>query len=95
MTSGYRGVSSLLLAIAFLVPAMTTACATRGYQDPYYNDYHRWDRHETVYYRQWTNENHRDYRDFRRLNHDEQKEYWTWRHGHHDDHDHDHDHDHH
>jgi hypothetical protein len=41
MTSEYRGVSSLLLAIAFLVPAMTTACATRGYQDPYYNDYHR------------------------------------------------------
>jgi hypothetical protein len=88
-----------LLAAAFLVPAITTGCATRTYRtyDPYYNDYHRWDNHETVYYHQWIVENHRDNRDnrdYRRLNRDQQKEYWTWRHNHHDDHDHDHDHDH-
>ena len=68
MTCGYRDLSSLLLAVAFLVPALTTACGGPRYRvyDPYYNDYHRWDRHETVYYQQWVNENHREYRDFRR-----------------------------
>ena len=95
MPSGYRYVSSLLLAAAFLAPALTTGCATRTYRtyDPYYNDYHRWDNHETVYYHQWVVENHRDDRDYRKLNRNQQKEYWTWRHSHHDDHDHDHDHD--
>ena len=52
--------------------------------DPYHNDYHRWDNHETVYYHQWVVENHRDDRDFRKLNKDEQKRYWDWRHEHHD-----------
>jgi hypothetical protein len=96
MPCRYRYLSSLLLAAAFFVPAVTTGCATRTYRvyDPYYNDYHRWDRPETVYYHQWTVENHREDRDFRRLNHDEQKEYWNWRHSHHNDHDHDHDRDH-
>jgi hypothetical protein len=50
MPSGYRYLSSLLLAAAFLAPAVTTGCATRTYRayDPYYHDYHRWDNHETV-----------------------------------------------
>lgn len=91
MPYGSRHLGSLLLAVAFLAPAMTTACATRTYRyyDPYYNDYHRWDDHEGVYYHQWIVENHREDRDFRKLNRDEQKEYWTWRHNHHDDRDHD------
>jgi|SRR5437588_6130330 len=94
MHYGYRRLSSLLLAAAFLAPAITTGCATRTYRyyDPYYHDYHRWDDHERVYYHQWVVENHHEDRDFRRLNRDEQKEYWTWRHKH--DHDHDHDRDH-
>ena len=95
MHRGYRYLSSLLLAAAFLAPAATTGCTTRGYRvyDPYYNDYHRWDNHENVYYHQWVVENHGDDRDFRKLDHDQQKAYWNWRHSHHDDHDHDHDHD--
>jgi hypothetical protein len=89
----------MLLAAAFFAPVLTTGCGERHYRayDPYYNDYHRWDRHENVYYQQWVVENHRDNRDFRRLDHDQQKQYWDWRHSHHDDHDrdhHDHDHDH-
>jgi hypothetical protein len=67
-------------------PVIITSCAARvGYRvhDPYYNDYHRWDDHETAYYNQWSVETHRDsHRDFRKLNRDEQKEYWTWRHNH-------------
>jgi hypothetical protein len=89
----------MLLAAAFFAPVLTTGCGERHYRayDPYYNDYHRWDRHENVYYQQWVVENHRDNRDFRRLDHDQQKQYWDWRHSHHEDHDrdhHDHDHDH-
>jgi hypothetical protein len=86
--------ASLLLACAFLAPALTTGCATRSYRvyDPYHNDYHRWNHHEDVYYNQWVLETHRDHRDFRQLDHDQQKQYWDWRHDHHD---HDHDHDHH
>ena len=89
MRCGYRYLSSLLLAVAFLAPALTTGCGGRGYRvyDPYYNDYHRWNGHETVYYNQWVTENHRENRDFRQLNHDDQKQYWTLRHGHDDHHD--------
>ncbi len=94
MPCGYRCLGSLMLAAAFLAPAVTVGCATRTYRyyDPYHSDYHRWDRHEDAYYQQWVIESRRDRRDFRRLNDDERKQYWTWRHSHHD-HDHDHDHD--
>ncbi|MBZ5653389.1 MAG: hypothetical protein LAO18_23245 [Acidobacteriia bacterium] len=93
MHSGFRYLSSLLLAAAFLAPAVTTGCAARTYHDPYYNDSHRWDRNEKDRYQRWIVENHRDNRDFRKLNRDEQKQYWDWRHNRHDDHDHDRDHD--
>jgi len=55
-----------LLAAACLAPVLTTGCATRTYRvyDPYYNDYHRWDDHENVYYHQWIVENRREDRDF-------------------------------
>jgi len=80
---GSRYFSSLLLAAAFFLPAVTTGCATHNYHDPYYNDYHRWNHGERVYYNQWVIETHHDHRDFRRLNRDEQKQYWEWRHNHH------------
>jgi hypothetical protein len=81
-----RYLSSLLLATAFFVPAMTIACGPPRYRvyDSYHNDYHQWDDHETVYYNQWVVENHRENRDFRKLNKDDQKQYWDWRHSHHD-----------
>jgi hypothetical protein len=81
-----RYLSSLLLVTAFLAPAVTTGCANRSYRvyDPYHNDYHRWDHHEAVYYHQWVTENHREDRDFRKLNKDDQKQYWDWRHNHHE-----------
>lgn len=76
---------SLLLALALVAPLATTSCAEHRHRvyDPYYNDYHRWDDHEVVYYNQWTVETHRDsHRDFKHLNDNEKKEYWTWRHAH-------------
>jgi hypothetical protein len=81
---------STIFAVAFGL-AMLTGCAEHHYYrayDPYHNDYHAWDSHENVYYQQWVVETHRDpHRNYRKLNHDEQKQYWTWRHGHdHDQH---------
>ncbi len=86
-----RHLSALVMAACLAGLAsqvVITSCAARvgvGYRvyDPYYHDSHRWDDHETVYYNQWVVETHRHaHKDFRKLNRDEQKEYWTWRHNH-------------
>jgi hypothetical protein len=80
------------LAAALATPVMITGCAARvgvGYRvyDPYYGDYHYWDDHESGYYNQWAVETHHDpHRDFRKLNHNDQKAYWDWRHRHSDKH---------
>ncbi len=80
---------SMILAGAFGL-AMLTGCAEHHYYrayDPYHNDYHAWDNHETVYYQQWAVQTHHDpHHDYRKLNHDEQKQYWDWRHQHENDH---------
>ena len=94
MSVGSHTFRSMLLAGALACSLAGIACSEHHYYrvyDPYYTDYHTWNDNEVVYYRQWTDETHRDRdRDFRKLNKDEQKEYWTWRHtpG---DHDRDHD----
>jgi hypothetical protein len=89
-----RFLSSCVLAAALTCSVVGTACAEHHYYrvyDPYYSDYHTWNRGEVVYYHQWAGENHRDeHRDFRKLRPEEQKEYWTWRHSH-GDHDQDRD----
>jgi hypothetical protein len=33
-----------------------------------------------TYYSQWETETHREHKDFKGRNKDEQKEYWNWRH---------------
>jgi hypothetical protein len=46
-----------------------------------------WNGVEVDYYHQWAVQYHRDpKRDFRKLPPEEQKEYWTWRHSHGDQH---------
>lgn len=87
-------IRSLLLGSALASSLAGLGCEHHYYRayDPYYSDYHVWDRDEVVYYHRWADETHRDsHRDFRTLRPEEQKEYWTWRHNH-GDHDHDHDH---
>jgi hypothetical protein len=77
-------VSSIFLPVALTFAIAGLGCERHHYYriyDPYYTDYHVWNDNETVYYRQWSNETHRDpNRDFRKLSAEEQKEYWTWRH---------------
>jgi hypothetical protein len=80
---------SYILLVGALVLATAGVDCERHHDyrvyDPYYTDYHVWNDKEVGYYRQWSNENHRDAsRDFRKLAPEEQKEYWTWRHNHSD-----------
>ncbi|MGC1618836.1 MAG: hypothetical protein WA765_10145 [Candidatus Acidiferrum sp.] len=78
---GYLG--PLVLSAAMLAPMLTSGCAARvRYYDSYHNDYHRWDGGEEQSYRVWLGERHYEYRDFKKLNNDQQRDYWNWRHDH-------------
>ena len=94
-----KHLSAVLLLAAFAVPLASIGCAehTHYYRtyDPYRNDYHTWSPDEDAYYHQWYGANYHDqYRDYRKLNKDEQKRYWEWRHSQDHDRDRDHDRDH-
>jgi hypothetical protein len=85
MRPAHRLWPALLLAAALASPVVLAGCAehtTYRVYDPYHNDYHRWDDHETAFYVQWEHESHRDHRDFDKRDANEQKEYWDWRHEH-------------
>lgn len=87
MNRGTNRFMTMLLAGAMASSLAGVACEHHAYRvyDPYYTDYHNWDRDEIVYYHRWADETHRDRtRDFRKLRPEEQKEYWTWRHNHDD-----------
>jgi len=61
-------------------------CAARAsyrVYDPYYEDYHVWNRNEVAYYQRWEVESHRDHKEFAKRDSGEQKEYLTWRHNQH------------
>jgi hypothetical protein len=79
-------VGPLCLALTIAAALTTTGCAEHHYYrvyDPYYRDYHVWNDNEVVYYHRWAAETHHDpNRDFRKIPPGEQKDYWTWRHGH-------------
>jgi hypothetical protein len=80
-TKGY--LRPLVLGAAILAPLSSSGCAARvRYYDGYHSDYHRWDDREARAYRAWLGERHYEYREFNRLNRDEQHEYWRWRHEH-------------
>jgi hypothetical protein len=78
---------SLFLIAALSAPAITAGCAARaGYgvrvYDRDHHDYHNWDNREDQAYRRYLGERHEDYRDFSKLNRNEQNDYWNWRHSH-------------
>jgi hypothetical protein len=81
-----KKVGSFLLVAAMAAVVPTVGCTVHaGYYDPYYHDYHPVNG-EVVYYNQWETETHREHRDLKQRNKDEQKEYWDWRHKHDDHH---------
>jgi len=89
MSSTLKISRRMLVGAGLFATVLIAGCAVHagvGYRvyDPYYSDYHVWNDGEVGYYNRWAVETHRDpHRDFRRLNHNKQQEYWKWRHEHH------------
>ena len=82
-----RILSSTILASTFLLTSAVSGCAGRvRVYDEYHSDYHRWDNHEDGSFRLYLNGRHEDYRDYNKLNKDQQRDYWNWRHDHPDHH---------
>lgn len=74
----------MLLLSAGLLASCGGGHVAVGYRayDPGYSDYHTWDNREGVYYNQWIIESRHRRRDYRRLNRNDQRAYWQWRHNH-------------
>jgi hypothetical protein len=86
-----RFLNAALLGAALLTPMAIAPTALRAedhkarvYHDKQRNDDHEWNGHEDQAYRVYAKENHRKYRDFSRLNDNDQQAYWGWRHEHSD-----------
>jgi hypothetical protein len=76
-----RCLSALVVSFALAAPAVMTGCATHRVYDPAYSDYHVWNDQEVVFYQRWEGETHREHKEFNKRPVDEQRVYWTWRHG--------------
>ena len=75
-----RKISACLFAATIAAATLTTGCAVHaGIYDPYHHDYHPVDG-EVVVYGQWESETHRDHKELKDRDKNEQKEYWDWRH---------------
>jgi hypothetical protein len=97
MKAGYRYISFLFLTAALSAPAaiVTRAASQDEHRDEHHDqkrvydrahkDYHNWDDGEDRYYHQYFTDNHREYRDYSKLNRKDQDAYWNWRHEHGDD----------
>lgn len=74
---------SLILGLSLVASTATSACTVR-YYDADHRDYHRWDGNEDGAYHQYWRERHEreEYRDYGRLNAEQQRDYWNWRHSH-------------
>ncbi|HKG95802.1 MAG TPA: hypothetical protein VKA84_28080 [Gemmatimonadaceae bacterium] len=83
MRSRSRLVTPLLIAGLLAASATLGACGGARREriyDPYYYDYHRWDRAELGFYRRWEVETHLPHLDFGRRPVEEQHAYFAWRH---------------
>jgi hypothetical protein len=67
----------LLLASTLIIPLFGTGCAE-------HRRVYAWGPGETIYYGQWEHDTHRQHIDYERRSAAEQKQYWNWRHHHHD-----------
>lgn len=73
----------LWLAAFILAELLVAGCAVRArVYDQYRGDYHRWNGGEDRSFRLYLSGRHESYRDFSKLNKDEQNDYWKWRHEH-------------
>jgi Ni/Co efflux regulator RcnB len=84
MNAGYRYITFLFLMAALSAPAaiVTRAASQDEHRDEHrdehhdqkrvydrtHKDYHNWDNNEDRYYHQYFTENHKEYRDYSKLN---------------------------
>jgi hypothetical protein len=54
---------------------------TRVY-DRTHKDYHDWNENEDRSYHQYVGQNQLEFREYNKLNNDQQDQYWNWRHSH-------------
>jgi hypothetical protein len=76
--------SALVLSTTMIGPVAARAGAPqeKRYYDKSGKDYHTWNDNEDHAYRTYLTEQHRDYRDFNKVNKGQQQEYFKWRHQH-------------
>jgi hypothetical protein len=69
-------------AAASLITPVAMSAGDKRYYDRDGHDYHTWNGQEDRAYRVYLGEQHRDYREFRKNNAVQQREYFKWRHEH-------------
>ena len=79
-------VAALLLTGTLLTPIVGLAEEHRRYYDRDRRDWHEWNANENRAYRHWLMEERRErqFREYRRLRAQQQRDYWRWRHEHND-----------
>jgi hypothetical protein len=79
-----RYCSGFLLATGLMLMISSCAVQVRSGRvfDADRSDYHTWDDHENGFYNQWVVETHRPHRNFEKLQKEDQRQYWQWRHDH-------------
>jgi hypothetical protein len=79
-------VGGLLLSGAIMAPVAARAEDRDRHEIRYYDrdgrDYHAWNGDEDRAYRVYLQENHRNYREFRRVKYYQRRQYFRWRHEH-------------
>jgi hypothetical protein len=86
-----RFLNVALLSAALMVPIAMAPTAlraqapqVRSYHDKQRNEDHAWNGQEDKAYRIYAKQNHVKYREFSKLNDNDQQNYWNWRHEHSD-----------
>lgn len=83
MNQTRRFLNLFFLAAAMIFSMIGAGCAARArYYDTYYGVWHSWDRGESRAYQQYWYERGKPYREWTDLNQREQRDYWKWRHEH-------------
>ena len=76
-----HGIIALMLSVTALALPMTGCAGGDVVYDPYRHDYHRWNRGEDRFYRQWESRTRRNHMDFHRRSLGDRRAYFGWRHG--------------
>lgn len=78
--------SAFVLSAALIAPVVARADDGNHHEKRYYDrdghDYHTCNSNEDHAYRAYLQEQHRDYREFKRVNRGQQQQYFKWRHTH-------------